>query len=348
VNETSRGFSYTNLFVALVAVFAVFFPAIFHNAALVTYAIFTLLFIAIAASWNVLAGFSGYVSLGHAAFYGIGAYAMALIAKSWNVTVGDYATFALIPLAGLIAAVFAVPIGWISLRTRKHSFVVITIAWLFLLQLLAFNLPGITAGSAGLPYPAPPWTGFFYNIPFYYATFLLALLAVAVAFWVRHSKFGLGLLAIRDDEDRALGFGVPTGIYKLSAFVLAAFFIGMAGALDGYFSSYIYPQFTFNPTIDVTMAAMTFFGGLGTLVGPVVGAIVLEPVQQYLAVKYADLALVIFGAVFLAVIVFLPQGVVPSGTRYVQALLRRWRGREDTVRLTETEASPVEGAGETT
>jgi branched-chain amino acid transport system permease protein len=280
------------------------------------------MFVSIAAAWNLLSGFSGYVSLGQASFYGIGSYALALMCGSWRITTGGYATFALVPLCGLIAAAFAVPIGMVSMRTRRHSFVVITIAFIFLLQLLAFNLQGITAGSTGLALPIPPWTGNFFNLPFYYAVYLLALLTVATSYWVRHSKFGLGLLAIRDDEDRALGFGVPTGLYKLSAFVVSAFFIGMAGAIDAYFSSYIYPQFAFNPTQDITMAAMSFFGGLGTLAGPVVGAIVLEPVQQLLAVNYGDLALVVFGAVLLGVVAFLPQGLVPTVTLYLRRLRR--------------------------
>lgn len=315
-----------NAFVALVALFALVFPVLLPNGATVTYAIFTLMFVSIAAAWNLLSGFSGYVSLGQASFYGIGAYALAMVCQSWHISTGGLATFALVPLAGLIAAVFAVPIGLISLRTRKHSFVVITIAFIFLLQLLAFNLQGITAGSTGLALPIPPWAGNAFNIPFYYAVFALALITCAVAYWVRHSKFGLGLLAIRDDEDRALGFGVPTSLYKLGAFILSAFFIGMAGAIDGYFSSYIYPQFVLNPTLDITMAAMSFFGGLGTLAGPIVGALFLEPVQQLLAVNYGDLSLVVFGAVLLAVIVFLPQGVVPTGSRYLRQIAGRPRG----------------------
>ena len=318
-----RALRLSNLFVLLVALFGLFFPLLLSNGAVVTYAIFTLIFVSLASAWNLLSGFSGYVSLGQASFYGIGAYAMAMVCQSWHIATGGLSTFGVVPLAGLIAAAFSVPIGLIALRTRKHSFVVITIAFIFLLQLLAFNLQGITQGSTGLAMPIPPWSGNSFNTPFYYAVFALALGTCAIAYWVRHSKFGLGLLAIRDDEDRALGFGVPAGLYKLAAFVLSAFLIGMAGAIDGYFTSYIYPQFVLNPTIDITMAAMGFFGGLGTLAGPIVGALVLEPVQQLLAVSYGDLSLVVFGAVLLAVVVFLPEGVVPTTSRYLRQALAR-------------------------
>ena len=129
----------------------------------------------------------------------------------WNIP-GGYLPFLLVPLAGLIAAVFALPLGWISLRTRKHTFVVITIAIFFIMQPMAFNLRSITNGSTGsVCRSRRGWTGNFFNLPFYYVALAMLLLALGVSWWIRNSKYGLGLLAIRDDEDRALGLGVKTG-----------------------------------------------------------------------------------------------------------------------------------------
>jgi len=216
--------------------------------------------------------------------------------------------------------VCAIPLGWIALRTRRHTFVVITIAIFFILQLMAYNLTGITNGSAGIGLPLPPWTGAAYNVPFYYVTLLLLLVAMAVSWWVRHSKYGLGLLAIRDDEDRARGLGVQTGAYKLSAFVISAVIVGMTGALYAYFLESISPPFAFDALYDVAIALMAFLGGLGTLAGPVLGALILEPLQQYLALQpntAGGLYLVFYGALFLVVILLLPEGIVPS-------LARRW------------------------
>ena len=300
------------LVVLLVAAMA--FPLVFSNGTVTTIAFFTLMFAAAATGWNIFAGYTGYIALGHAAFYGIGAYALALMCQDWNIP-GGYLPFLLVPVAGLIAALGAIPIGFIALRTRRHTFVVITIAIFFIMQLMAYNLTGITNGSAGLSLPIPPWSGASYNIPFYYAVLLVLLVAIGVSWWVRHSKYGLGLLAIRDDEDRARGLGVHTGAYKLSAFVISAFFVGMTGALWAYFTESIYPPFAFDALYDVAIALMAFFGGVGTLAGPIVGALILEPLQQYLALQpYAagGLYLVFYGALFLIVILLLPQGIVPT------------------------------------
>ena len=293
--------------------FAIAFPLLFSNPAVTTVAIFTLMFAGAATAWNIFSGYTGYIALGHAAFFGIGAYAMAIICQDWHVP-ADYTPFYLLPLVGLITAVIATPLGIIALRTRRHTFVVITIAFFFIFQLLAYNLRGLTNGSAGLSLPIPPWTGAFYNEPFYYVTLGILLLALLVSWWVRNSKYGLGLLAIRDDEDRALGLGVKTGSSKLMAFVLSAFFVGMMGGMYAYFVEAIYPPFAFDALYDVAIALMCFMGGLGTLSGPIIGALVLEPTQQYFTLLYGENGwyLVIYGALFLAIILLLPRGIVPT------------------------------------
>ncbi len=298
---------------------ALLFPLVFSNGTVTSIAFFTLMFAAAATGWNIFAGYTGYIALGHAAFFGVGAYTLALLCQGWNIP-GGYVPFLLLPLAGLSAALFAVPIGWIALHTRRHTFVVITIAIFFIMQLMAYNLTNITNGSAGIGLPLPPWTGSFYNVPFYYVTLLVLLIATGVSWWVRHSKYGLGLLAIRDDEDRAFGLGVKTGAYKLSAFIISAFFVGITGALYAYFLESISPPFAFDALYDVAIALMAFFGGIATLAGPIVGALILEPVQQYLALlpnTAGGLYLVLYGALFLVVILVLPEGIVP-------ALARRW------------------------
>ncbi len=150
-------------------------------------------------------GYSGYISLGHAAFFGTGAYILAILAQRFNIPAGE-SMFALVPVAGLGAAVVAVPFGLIALRTRRHTFVVITIAVFFTFQLLAFNL-SITQGSSGIQVPSPNWAAATYNNPYYYVALGIVVFATAMSWGMRRSVFGLQLLAIRDDEDRARGFG---------------------------------------------------------------------------------------------------------------------------------------------
>jgi branched-chain amino acid transport system permease protein len=306
--------------IGLIAILAsaIAFPQVFSNPAVLTVAIFTLLYATVTAAWNIFSGYTGYISLGHAAFFGIGSYALAIMCLRWNIPGGNI-PFLLVPVAGLVAAIFSIPLGWISLRVRKHTFVVITVAIFFVMQPMAFNLRSITQGSIGISLPIPHWTNNIpYHLPFYYVALSLLIIVQAVSWWIRNSKYGLGLLAIRDDEDRALGLGVNTGSAKLIAFVISAFFVGMVGALHAYFQGSIYPAFAFDPLLDIAMALMGFLGGLGTLSGPILGALILEPTQRYFTMAFSDNGyyLIIYGAFFLAIILLLPEGVIPTLNKY--------------------------------
>ncbi len=327
---------------ALLAI-AIAFPLVFSNPAVTTIAVFTLLFIAATTGWNIFSGYTGYIALGHAAYFGLGAYALAIMCQDWHIP-GGYIPFLLVPVAGLVAAAFSVVLGWIALRVRRHTFVVITIAIFFIFQLLAYNLTGLTNGSIGLGLPIPTdWSGDFFNIPFYYAALAVVVMAIVISWWVRHSKYGLGLLAIRDDEDRALGLGVKAGPSKLAAFVISALIVGMVGAIWAYFVESIYPPSAFDATFDVAIALMAFLGGLGTIVGPILGALLLEPTQQYFTLQFGQSGfyLVIYGALFLVVLLLLPQGVVPT-------LRARWtrfkatRSQQEEVAVSDT-ALPKRG-----
>ena len=317
------------------------FPQVFSNPAVTTIAIFTLMYATATTAWNIFSGYTGYIALGHAAFFGVGSYALAIMCINGHVP-GGYLPFLLVPVAGLIAALFSIPVGWISLRTRKHTFVVITIAIFFIMQPMAFNLRSITNGSAGLSLPIPSgWSGNAFNLPFYYMALAMLVLALVVSWWIRNSKFGLGLLAIRDDEDRALGLGVTTGPSKLIAFVISAFFVGMVGALHAYFQESIYPAFAFDPLFDIAIALMGFMGGMGTLAGPVLGALILEPTQRYFTMQFSanGYYLIIYGALFLVIILLLPEGIIPTTNKY----LHRWRAARE--RAKNISASVASAAG---
>ena len=293
---------------------ALVFPVLLSpNLAITSMALFTLIFAMAATGWNIFSGYTGYISIGHAVYFGVGAYTIAIACQHWNIP-GGYLPFLLLPLTGLAAVAFAIPLGWIVLRVRRYAFSITTIALMFIFQLLAYNLRGITNGSAGIFIPVPPWSSDFFDLPFYYITLAMLLLVIGISWRVRHSKYGLGLLAIRDDEDRAFGLGVKTGSYKLGAYVISAFFVGMAGAMFAYYVGMIYPQFTFDPVVDVNITMMAFLGGLGTLAGPLLGAVLTEPLQQFLTSQFGEnsLNLVMFGALLLAFLLFLPRGIIPS------------------------------------
>ena len=295
--------------VLALAVFGLF-PVIVTNPLYTNIGVLTLIYMACATSWNMFSGYSGYIALGSSVFYGTGAYTMALISVHANMAAGA-AQFWLVPLGGLAAMVVALPIGWIALRVRRHTVVVITIAIFFIFQLGAINF-SFTGGTAGLSLPFIQWGASYYNLPFYYVMLVVLIVSLVMSALVRRSRFGLQLLAIRDDEDRALGLGVKVTAVKITGFTLSAFAIGMAGAVYAMFVGQIYPQFVFDPLFDLSIALMAFFGGLGTLAGPVLGAFILESAQQYLTLRFSNgsFYLIAFGALFLIVISFMPRGIV--------------------------------------
>ncbi|HEY2441366.1 MAG TPA: branched-chain amino acid ABC transporter permease [Solirubrobacteraceae bacterium] len=320
---------------AALAVLAVF-PLVFTDPTTTSIAVFALVFMVATAAWNIFSGYSGYLALGHAVFFGCGGYAVALAARDWHVA-GGWPVFALLPFGGLVAGLVAIPVGLIALRTRRHTFVVVTIAIFFIFQLAAFNL-GFTGGTSGITLPFAPFSAANYNQPFYYVAAIILIGTVLLSWAVRRSRFGLQLLAIRDDEDRALGLGVRTRRVKLTAFVLSAIPVGMVGGLYFYFIGQVYPQFAFDPLFDVSLALMAFLGGLGTIVGPLLGALVLESLQQYLTQTFSGNGtyLIAYGVLFLAVILVLPRGVVPGiagllERRRVKAQLARADGHETKV-----------------
>jgi ABC-type branched-subunit amino acid transport system permease subunit len=303
--------------VVVLAVFAVF-PLVVSDPSTTSIAVFTLVFMVAASSWNMFSGYSGYLALGHAVFFGCGGYAVAMAARDWHVA-GGWPVFALLPFGGLVAGLVAIPVGLIALRTRRHTFVVVTIAIFFIFQLAAINL-GFTGGTSGILLPIAPFSAANYNQPFYYVALVILILTVLVSWAVRRSRFGLQLLAIRDDEDRALGLGVRTRRVKLTAFVISAIPVGMVGGLYFYFLGQIFPQFGFDPLFDVSLALMAFLGGLGTIVGPLLGAFVLESLQQYLTQTFSGSGtyLIAYGVLFLAVILVVPRGVVPGISGWLQ------------------------------
>src|SRR5262249_565166 len=153
-----------------------------------------------------------YISLGHAVFFGAGAYTVALIALHQNI-LGSM-TFVLLPVGGLVAAAIAVPFGLIALRVRRHTFVLVTTPVFFIFELMAFDL-AVTGGNGGASTPFAQWDPATYNNPYYYAAFLIAVCTIILSWLIRRSRFGLQLLAIRDDEDRARGLGVKAMRVKL-------------------------------------------------------------------------------------------------------------------------------------
>ena len=165
--------------VSVLVVLAILVPVFAADPASTNLAVFIAMYVGLATAWNIMGGYTGYISLGHAAFFGFGAYSFGLVLHHLAIQ-GGYEPFVFIPVAGVLTALLAVVMGWVALRTRAATFVIVTIAMMFMIQLLAENLDGLTGGGAGLAFPIPPWSGDFYNDPFYYAMLVLALVSVAI------------------------------------------------------------------------------------------------------------------------------------------------------------------------
>ena len=291
------------------------FPFFVHPNWIMNMAVFTLMFAGLATAWNLLGGYSGYLSLGNAAFFGVGAYVIAIVFNHGGIGSG-YTPFLVLPLVGLGVGLASLPIAWLAFRTRASTFAIVTLTFLFLVQTLAFNLHSITNGAQGIFVAIPLFPVATYERPFYMALVVILALALLCCWYVRSSKIGLMLFAIRDDEDRASGVGVQTEAAKLIAFALSVGITAMIGGVWAYYLSFIYPQFAVDPLITIGTVLMAYLGGKGTLWGPALGALILVPAQQYLAYRLgaSELYLVGYATVFLVVVMLMPRGIIPSLT----------------------------------
>jgi ABC-type branched-subunit amino acid transport system ATPase component/ABC-type branched-subunit amino acid transport system permease subunit len=284
--------------------------------------ILSMLFAIGAVGLNVISGWGGYISLGQAAFVGVGAYTVGL----GSLKVGGN-PFLWVPVAGVVAGLLAVLMGLIAMRTRGHSFVILTIGFLFLLQLLAINWDGLTNGTQGLSLPIPMWDVAYQYWPFYYA--LLGILAVSLlmAWRIRRTKFGMGLIAMREDEDKASTVGVTTPVYKLLGFVASGVLLGMAGGVYAYYLAFIDPRGMFDIVISVQIILCMLLGGRATLWGPVLGAFLVEPLNELANQQLGggNSRLLIFGGLMALVVLFLPKGILP--TLRERLVARRARGQ---------------------
>jgi branched-chain amino acid transport system permease protein len=315
---------------ALVALAAALlsFPSLAPNSFILSVGVVIMSYAVLATSWNFVGGFTGYISLGHAAYSGLGGYATGLLIihtdiNPWIALFG----------AGLVVAVLAVPIGIASLRVRGASFVIVSIALVLILLLVFQSWGSFTGGSNGLRVPRPFGTDVLrpeQHERFYYLH--VALLAIALLVWwlIDRSRFGMGLKAIREDEDKAQSLGVPTFAYKLIAFVVSAFFTALGGGLYALWFGFLDPIFQFSILVGSYMVLMSLLGGIRSLFGPLLGAVIVGYAVEYFKNEYGDTQfhLVAMGLLLALVVLFMPDGIIPAaGT-----LIDRFRPEKSSIR----------------
>ncbi len=288
----------------------------------------TFIFITQAISWNIVGGFAGQVSFGFAAFFGTGAYTTAIL---WSKAGWD--PVLTLPVAGLAAMVVALLVGLPVFRLSAQYFSIATIGVGEAARVIAINADNLTGGASGLILP--------FNVPdkswFYWSGLTLATLTFLVSAWIRRHRFGLALFSLRMDQSAAESLGVPTAIFKNLAHVVAAFFVGSAAGLYVVYLSYAHPDQVFGFDLSIGMVLMNVIGGIGTLWGPVLGALIYFPVRQLVLSNpvLVQTNLLIFGGLLILIILFEPGGLLGLLSRL--GLLARGG-----VRLRPSDAAAVE------
>ena len=265
-----------------------------------------LMFVALAQAWNIIGGLTGYACFGQVAFFGIGGYATAVLMEHAN-----WSFWAALPVSAVVCAVFAALIGLPLLRLRGHYFAIATLGVAEGMREVVTNLGWLTGGGAGITVPTvggrgTAWLG---NDGFYLLFLALAGLAVSVAALIAHSRFGYGLRAINQDEDAAAAAGVNTTQAKVLALAISAAITGLVGSAYAFQQVTIYPQRLFDVDITVIMIVMVVIGGAGTVLGPLIGAVGLQFISEYLRQHYPQEHILVLGAVIMLVVLLFPSGL---------------------------------------
>ncbi len=283
--------------------FLLFIPSILSQYSL-HLMILVMVFVVIATSWNILV-WTHQISLGHAAFFGIGAYTAALMYNAWQLPI----YFDLV-LGGVFASLGAILIGVICLRMAPWALAIATLAFAEAVKILVIMLPGLTEGAEGVAIAPLYGGGETAKVYAYYLVLAIAFLTVLMAYLLKRSKLYYAFTAIHDDQEAANMLGINPTKYKVMAFTISAFFVGVVGGFYAHYISYIDPHGVFNIHISVEAQIMPLMGGLYTVAGPVVGAFILTLLGEYLRITVKTGYLIIYGIILVLLIFYLPKGLV--------------------------------------
>ena len=288
---------------------------------LIQFGISTLLMATLAQSWNIIGGYTGYASFGNSVFYGLGSYGVAIAMVQWGLPFGVGLAFGVV-----LAVVFALTLGFLVLRLRGHYFAIATLA---LAQVMAAIVSNVELAGRNVGLVLPPLNN---DRLFYELALGLLVIATLSIFWMTRSRFGFGLIAIRENEEGAAVMGVNTTLYKTLAFALSGLFSALAGGIHAYWITFLDPESAFDISLNVKMIIMAVFGGPGTVLGPIVGAFSLSAISEVLSNEVTNIAGLFFGVVVVAAVVLMPRGLAEairrirtSGWRYFGENIRAHR-----------------------
>lgn len=295
---------------------ALAFPLVFPSPFMVNFGVLALFYAFIGQSWNIAGGFAGQLSFGHVVFFGAGAYASTIL----QLRLG-FSPWLGLPASAVAGAVVGLVIGFLSFRAglKGSYFALITLAFAEVLRIVA-NSVEITGGGLGLLIPAKAGAANFQfaeRIGFYYLILALTAGSVAIAVWLKRSRFGAQLAAIRENEDAARALGIDVFTEKIKVMMLSGAICGMGGCFFAQYFLYIDPVIAFGVDKSVEMLLVSMIGGAGTVYGPLIGAVLLAAISDTARVltDVQGLSLVLYGGLLVVIIAFLPNGLIDLFSR---------------------------------
>ena len=342
--------TYSKVVIGLAILVALFFlPRFVQSPYALHMMILLFLSVSMGQSWNILGGYAGQYSVGHAAYFGVGAYATMMLLQAKGI-----APWYGIWVGIVIVVVVALAIGSICFRLRGPYFVLASIAVAEIMRLSAINLTGLTNGAEGiLVTDIPPFkigerviTDFMTKVPFYYIGLVLALITIVITLWVQHSKVGYYFQAIREDQDAAHSLGIHIALYKNVGLVISAVLTSLAGAFYGIYVGFVDPPTVLGLDVSVQIMLICIIGGMGTLWGPLLGSMILVPLSEglrsnmiteglvkvgvvnadsrvgiFLKENLSHAHVLIYGLMVVLVILFMPDGLMG----FIKKMANRWK-----------------------
>jgi|SRR5579872_2897387 len=304
-----RGAKYA--LIALAALAALFGPLLTHNSFIRDIWVLVAMWGAVATAWNLIGGYAGGLSLGHAAFFGIGAYTSSLLYLDYHLSPWLGAL-----VGGVAAMLSALVIGFITIRLRGPFFALATLAFAAILGIAATNLRSLTHGAEGMTIPFAPSLAhaiFASKLAYYYIALAVLVVYLALTWWISVSRFGYYLVAIRENEDAAQALGIDALRVKLAATLLSAFMTALVGSFYAQYRLFFEPTI-FATSLSTQIALFAIIGGLGTVWGPLIGAAILVPLanelQSILGSSLPGIDAFVYGALLVLAILFVPNGII--------------------------------------
>lgn len=298
-------------------------PHVLPNPFYVHILVMIALFAVLGGAWNIIGGYGGQLSLGHAAFFGTGAYVSTLLVNAYEVS-----PWLTLWLGGVAALLLSLPIGAICFRLRGPYFAIATIGLAEVLRLLVLHYREITNGAQGLTVPFKGEAAWHFQfgskVPYYYVALAMALGVILVVRRIEGARLGYYLVAIGQNQEAAEAIGIDSARAKGQALALSAFVTGVAGVFYAQYTYVIHPDSVFGLGLSIQIALVAIVGGIGTPLGPALGAVIMESFIQFTQIafagQYPGLELMVYGGLLIAVILWRPRGVTPWVAELYEAL----------------------------